>query len=225
MVGELKHPQRTFAAGLLATVPIALTVMIMLWIFRWTTALTPIILSQIPSQTVQDLLEKPWAVITFRVAGLLVLLLLVYLVGLLTRNVVGRRLMLWLESILLRLPMVSILYGTLQQLGKAIFKGGGTGVFRQVVLVEYPLKGTFALGFTTAPAASQCNDVTGMDMMTVFVPTTPNPTSGFLLFLPKDNVKIVDMTVMQGMRLVISGGVVKPGTATSGSVDGTAFDE
>ena len=115
-----------------------------------------------------------------------------------------------LEKLLLRLPMVRTIYSTIQQIGRALIQGGGTGMFRQVVQIEYPKEGCYVLGFLTAEAAAECKAKSKRDLISIFVPTTPNPTSGFLLFVPREDVLFLEMTVVEGMRLVISGGAVAP---------------
>ena len=136
----------------------------------------------------------------------------IYLIGLIARNVFGRRLIHLLERLLLRLPLLGSVYSTVHQIGHAILAGTSNGMFRKVVLIEYPKKDSFAIGFVTADACASCNTASGHDLISVFVPTTPNPTSGFLLLLPKSDISFLDMSVAEGMRLVISGGVVRPPT-------------
>jgi len=126
--------------------------------------------------------------------------------------VIGRRIFDLMETLLLKLPMIRTVYSTLRQFGFAIFHGGGAGTFRQVALIEYPRKGLYVIAFVTAEAPTECSRAANMPLTCVFVPTTPNPTSGFLLLLPETEVQILSMSVLEGMRLVISGGVVKPET-------------
>lgn len=210
----------TFMAGLLVVIPIVVTTALTLWLFDRLTDLVPHLLSQLPFPVVHAMLEEPFGAFLVRLIGLVVLFAAVYVVGLVARNVVGRKLLQLLDAIILRLPMVRTIYSTVQQIGRAVLKGGGTGMFRQVALVEYPKAGTYAVAFVTASAADECIEKTGTPLTSLFVPTTPNPTSGFLLLVPEHEVIVLDMTVAEGMRLVISGGVVKPGVTTTDTVDG-----
>lgn len=202
--------RNTFLAGLLVVVPISLTLFLTLWIFDVLTRAIPEILAQFPSDLIQDLLGNQFFALAIRILGLLLILTAIYVVGLITRNVLGRKVLSLMERLVLRLPMIRTVYSTLQQLGYAILRGGGTGMFRQVALVEYPRKGQFVIGFVTAPAPEECDRVAGESLTSVFIPTTPNPTSGFLVFVPRKEIEILPISVIEGMRLVISGGVVKP---------------
>ena len=204
------HLRQTFGAGLLATVPIVVTVFFLAWLLKAVTGLIPTVLLLIPSLTVQELLRDPSSAFLIRTCGFLLLLGLIYLSGLLTRSMVVRLLMRWMDALVLRLPMVRIVYGTIQQIGTAVLQGGNTGFFRQVALVEYPLPGTRVIGFITGSAPAECQERTGENLLSVFVPTTPNPTSGFLLFVPESHIIILDMSVVDAVRLSISGCTVKP---------------
>jgi uncharacterized membrane protein len=104
-------------------------------------------------------------------------------------------------------------------MGHAILRGGGAGMFQKTVMLEYPRKGCYVIAFLTSTGAKELTARTGQDLVAVFVPTTPNPTSGFLLLLPRDEVMILDMTVMEGMRMVISGGAVTPPWREKPTVD------
>jgi uncharacterized membrane protein len=202
--------RNTFLAGLLVVVPISLTLFLTLWIFDVLTRAIPELFAQFPSRLIQDLLNNQFFALAILMVVLLVILTAIYVVGLVTRNVLGRKVLAFMERLVLKLPMIRTVYSTIQQLGYAILRGGGTGMFRQVALVEYPRRGQFVIGFITAPAPEECNRLTGERMTSIFIPTTPNPTSGFLLFVPQKEIQILPISVLEGMRLVISGGVVKP---------------
>jgi uncharacterized membrane protein len=199
-----------FFAGLVTTVPIVATVGIIGWIFNLLTGQIPRILNNVPLPFLQDLLQNQFASFGIRLLSLLVLVFAIYLVGLFARNVIGRRMIHWLEKLFYRLPMVGGIHSTVKQIGSALLNGGGTGMFRQVALLEYPKEGCYVIGFVTAVAATECSERLEMDLLSIFVPTTPNPTSGFMLLLPRDKVTILRMNVAEAMRLIISGGVVKP---------------
>lgn len=200
----------TFFAGLLAIIPLIVTVAVTAWLFDLLTNLIPRVLEQIPSSAVQIMLDNRFAAFGIRVFGLIALILCIYVVGLVARNVVGRRILRFLEGVLLRVPLVRTIYTTVQQIGHALWSSSDTGMFRQVGLVEYPREGVYAIGFVTAQASTEINYRTREDLLSIFVPTTPNPTSGYLLLYRREDVIILDMSVADGMRLVISGGVVNP---------------
>lgn len=209
----MKSIRRTFMAGLLATVPLTLTAFIMVWVFRLVTGLIPALLRQVPSVLVQDLLRDRSSALMIRILGLVVLVTLIFLVGLLTRSMVVRRTMRWVDAVALKLPMVRTIYATIQQFGAALLEGSESGMFKNVVMIEYPLAGTYVIGFVTASAPEECSRHAGHELVAVFVPTSPNPTSGFLLMVPREKVAVLEMDVVEGMRLVISGGAVRPGPA------------
>ena len=204
------HFKSTFLTGVLTVVPLTLTLFLTVWLFNKVTGLIPIMLGTLPSQAVQDLLENPGFVLAVRIVGLGLIVFAIYFVGLIAKGVLVRQCLAALEGLVERLPMVGTLYSTIKQMGNAILRGGGTGMFKQAVLLEYPRKDSYVLGFLTAEGAAELEAKTGQDLLSIFVPTTPNPTSGFLLMLPRQDVTLLDMTVMEAMRLVISGGAVQP---------------
>ncbi|MGQ9779340.1 MAG: DUF502 domain-containing protein [Bacillota bacterium] len=144
--------------------------------------------------------------------GLLALLILLFLAGLITANYLGKRALRWLESLLMRIPFVGTIYGTTRQFAEAI-SAPEHGVFRRVVMLEYPRPGLFTLGFLTGRAPAACAQAAGREMVNVFVPTVPNPTTGFLLQVPEEELLYPVMSVDQGLKLLLSAGVVKPETA------------
>jgi uncharacterized membrane protein len=213
------HFKNTFITGLITVVPLALTVFVSLWLFHTLTDLIPALLRQIPNAAVEGLLENRFFVFAVRLIGLGVIVLGIYFVGLITKGVLVRQLLGLVENVVERLPMVGTLYSTIKQMGHAILRGGGAGMFQKTVMLEYPRKGCYVIAFLTSTGAKELTARTGQDLVAVFVPTTPNPTSGFLLLLPRDEVMILDMTVMEGMRMVISGGAVTPPWREKPTVD------
>jgi uncharacterized membrane protein len=115
----------------------------------------------------------------------------------------------WGEQILIRLPIMGRIYNAIKQISSA-FLGQGKTIFKQVVLVEYPRRGVYSIGFTTGVAKGEIKESMGKSGINVFVPTTPNPTSGIFLVAPKEEIKFLTMSVEEGMKLVVSGGSVSP---------------
>lgn len=144
--------------------------------------------------------------------GLIVAFLLITLVGFLTANFIGRTIVHYGEDMLGRMPLVRNLYSGLKQIFQTVFSQQDTS-FEQIGILEYPRKGLFAIVFiateTRGEVGAKLMDM-GHDTVSVFLPTTPNPTSGFLLFVPKQDVTILDMSVEEGAKLVISAGLVAP---------------
>ena len=149
--------------------------------------------------------------------SVLVVLLLITLLGYGSRIFIGRILLNSMELLLDRLPFVSTVYRSVQQIVQT-FSQQKKAVFQEVVLIEYPRKRCYVLGFLTSTAKGETQDVTGEHIVNVFVPTTPNPTSGFLLMLPEEDITRLDMAITDGMKLIISGGAVVPNRASGEAV-------
>lgn len=143
--------------------------------------------------------------------GLLATVLLLYLVGLLATALGGKTLIGWFETALTRLPLVGDVYGSSKQIMETISNPAGMG-FKRVVIFEYPRPGMRAIGFVTRELV----DAEGEKFYSVFLPTTPNPTSGFLLLLPASDTEATGLTVDQAIKMVVSGGVVIPSTFRPG---------
>lgn len=141
--------------------------------------------------------------------GLVSLLLIILLIGIITSKTIGRRFVdLW-ERLFVRIPIFNRIYVGSKQIAEAVFRHESL-VFRKVVLVEFPRKGLYALAFRTQPAPPEIQRRTDADLVAVFLPTTPNPTSGYLILIPEEEVIDLDMDVEQGLKLVISAGSVHP---------------
>lgn len=141
--------------------------------------------------------------------GILLSVALVLGTGALTANLLGREMLRWAELALARIPLVRSVYGGMKKLAETLFSDGGKS-FREAVLVQWPRAGVWTIGFITATAEGELRDKTAPDAVTVFVPATPNPTSGFIMVLPRAELRPLDMSVEQAMRMVISLGVVTP---------------
>ncbi len=141
--------------------------------------------------------------------GLPIVLLFILFVGWLARQYIGQRLLRFGEDLLKRIPLIGGVYDAVKQLVNTIFMQGSTA-YRSVVLVEYPRPGVWVLGFLTARSEGEVQKRTSQPMQGVFIPTTPNPTSGFLVYVPDGELIHLDMSVEDGVKLVISGGVVEP---------------
>jgi uncharacterized membrane protein len=160
------------------------------------------------------LLPKPYQpenLIGFNIPGLGVVLavLLVLTTGMIVANLLGKRLILAWESLLARIPLVRTLYAGVKQIMEAVLATDAKS-FRKVLLVEYPRKGLWSLALLTSDNLGEVQAKTGSDVVSVFVPTTPNPTSGFVIMVPKKDVIELDMAVEDGLKMIISMGVVVP---------------
>ena len=143
------------------------------------------------------------------VLGLLIGVLSLTLLGFLSNYFLGRVFINLTEKILDKVPFLSTVYRSAKQIVETFGKEN-RAVFNEVVLIDYPRTGCYVLGFVTTEASTQIEQSTGKKLTNVFVPTTPNPTSGFLLLLPRSDIYSLDMTVGEGMKMLISGGAVSP---------------
>jgi uncharacterized membrane protein len=149
--------------------------------------------------------------------SVLVVLLLITLLGYGSRIFIGRFILNSLERLLDRVPFIGTVYRSVKQIVQT-FSQQKKAVFQEVVLIEYPRKRCYVLGFLTSTAKGETQDVTGEHIVNVFVPTTPNPTSGFLLMLPEDDITRLEMSITDGMKLIISGGAVVPNAESGEAV-------
>ena len=178
-----------FIAGLVILTPVVVTIYVFIFLFlKVDSLLGPLILR----------------LVGLRIPGMgfLAVLVLIFFTGLAARNYLGGKLIGFGEKILTKIPFISRIYVALQQISHA-FLAQKRAIFKEAVLVEYPRKGIYAIGFVT----SQMEDGR---MLSIFLPTTPNPTSGYLLFLPREEAIPLQMTIEEALKLVISGGAVAP---------------
>jgi uncharacterized membrane protein len=191
-----------FFAGILITAPIALT-LYLAWLF----------IDYIDDKVAHLLPEKynPETYLPFAIPGLGLVILAVFLtlVGALTANFIGRYVHRFFERLLARMPVVRSIYGATKQIFETVF-AQKSNAFREAVLVEYPRRGIWTVAFVTGRTGGEIADVSADELVTVFIPTTPNPTSGFLLFLPRKDVAPLSMTVEEAIKMVVSGGIVTP---------------
>jgi uncharacterized membrane protein len=154
---------------------------------------------------------RPESILGFRIPGLGILLTVTLLLvtGFLAANLIGRRLVSLWESILGRIPLVNKIYSGAKQVAETVFSDK-TQAFRKVLLIEYPRRGSWSLAFLTSEKLGEVQAKTGKEVLCVFVPTTPNPTSGFLIMVPKEDVVELRMTVEEAFRMIISLGVLVP---------------
>lgn len=153
--------------------------------------------------------ELPTIGISLQIVSLLIVVSIITILGYFSRIFIGQLLFNFFERILGKVPLINLIYNTVKQIVDT-FTQQQKAVFQEVVLIEYPRKGVYAIGFLTNRAKGEIQALTGEELVNVFVPTTPNPTSGFLLMLPKESVVSMQMSISDGMKLIISGGAVVP---------------
>ena len=188
--------------GLLITLPLVISTIITIWLFR---VVTNWILYLLP----HELLINPYIRTIMRFLIPVALVFLLAFVGLTARVVFIRKFFSIGERILVKIPLFNKIYVAIKQISISLMPSE-KNIFNRVVLVEFPRKGIYAIGFITSRDKNEVHEKLHEDIVNVFVPTTPNPTSGFLLFLPKDGFIPLDMSIEDGLKLVISGGAVNP---------------
>jgi len=195
--------RKTFAAGLLVAIPISLTIFIFVRLFTWIDAQLGEPVTQFLNQQLGFKgLNNP-----IPGFGILVLILLLFLSGLLARNYVGGKLIALGDRAVTQIPIISRIYIAIREVSEAILSEKRE-VFRKAILIEYPRKGIYSIAFFTQDTRGPVQDALDSDVISVFVPTTPIPTSGYLLFVPKDQIQELDMSVEDALKLVISGGSI-----------------
>jgi uncharacterized membrane protein len=142
--------------------------------------------------------------------GFVSMIVLILLMGFLSRNLVGRLFFAWFETLLRSIPFVRSVYGAMKDLVGAFVLGDKSKTFRQVVMLEYPRPGLYCIGFVTNEMAFLAPDGTTKDLINVYIPNPPNPTSGFLAIVPRQDAIPLNLTIEQGLKLVLSGGIVLP---------------
>lgn len=194
--------RKYFISGLLVWLPIWVTLLVI----KFLVDLLSKSLLLLPPQYQPDVL------LGFHVPGIgvVITLLVIFLTGLFAANFVGRRFVDFGDSIMGRIPLVRSVYTGVKQVTQTLFTPGGQS-FRKVLLVEYPCAGVWSIAFQTGETSKEIeNSLNSEPMVTYFIPTTPNPTSGFLMMAPKNKVVELDMSVDQALKFVISLGVVQP---------------
>jgi uncharacterized membrane protein len=193
---KARRIRRYFFTGLIVMAPVGVTAVVLVWLFR----------------TIDNILGDPLrAALGFRIPGLgfVLLLLAVLAVGWAVHLAAGRQLLHWWNEALARFPLTGRIYNTMSQIVQTVI-GEQRSFFRRVVLVPYPTEGMWALAFVTNEDAPVMSEIVGEPCINVFLPTTPNPTSGLMLVVPRARTREVSITIDEAMKLVISAGAVSP---------------
>ena len=202
----------SFFTGLAVTLPALLTLAAVKWIFGTISSFTDTLLFFLPYVLdPKEVYENGQSGAMFWYWSLLALLLAAALisgVGLLARYYVGKRIIEWLDAVMMNLPIFNKFYGAIKQVNEAF--SGDKNSFKTVVLIEFPGPGNFSVGFITNEAQGEIKIKSGKNLVGVFIPTTPNPTSGFLILVPEENVTKLDMSVADGIKYIVSLGSIAP---------------
>ncbi len=208
----LTHLRSKLVRGLLLVLPLVITVWLLGLLFDIVNRnVTPWVRRLVLRLGIEEL-EGVLARLGIPVMSLFLTVVVIYLVGLFASNLAGRRIGSAFESVILRIPVVNSVYGSARQLLDA-FSMGGKRTFSKVVILEYPRLGVWTVGFLTTEVEhrlSSPGSSRGATSVPVFLPTTPNPTSGWMVLVPTGDLRVLDMTVEEGIKFVVSGGIVGP---------------
>ena len=188
----------TFGRGLAVIVPIVITIWVLNILFSAVDGIISPIFDQVLSRHIPGL-------------GFVSMIILIFIVGVLSRNLVGRMVGRMFERLIFSIPLARNIYGTMKDLMQISGKGKS---FRQVVLVEYPRQGLWTIGFVTNEISVK-HGASSDEMVSVYIPNPPNPTSGIFLLVPRQSIQVLDMSVEDGLKLVLSGGIVTTGSLTT----------
>lgn len=219
--GRFAGLRASFLTGIVVIAPVALTIWLVWSLIGWVDSVVLPFLPDAysPEHLINRYLlgntrpdDAGWVSINIRGLGVLVFLIFTLVVGWIAKGLIGRSLIAWAESLVDRLPVVRSIYSGVKQISETVFAQSERS-FETACLFQYPRKGIWAIGFISTRAKGEISDraETSGELLSIFVPTTPNPTSGFLLFLPREDVIELDMSIEDAAKLVISAGLVYPG--------------
>jgi len=200
--------RRWFLAGFLVTAPVLLT-----GYLTW--LIIGIIDGYVSKFLPRDLNPQTYVDFPLPGFGLIIGALIIIIIGALTTGFLGRSLIRFGERLVNGVPVIRSVYGATKQIMETVM-ASQSDAFREVVLIEYPRRGIWAIGFVTGTTRGEVQNLSSENLVNVFVPTTPNPTSGFLLFFPREDLITLDMGVEEAVKMVVSGGIVTPADPTPG---------
>ncbi|NOC44529.1 MULTISPECIES: DUF502 domain-containing protein [Ruegeria] len=202
--GMLSRLRASFLTGIVVIAPVWLTVWLIWSVVGW---IDSAVLPLVP----QQFQPEQYVGINLRGVGVVIFLIFTVLVGWIAKGILGRSLIHFAESVVDRMPVVRSVYSGIKQISETVFAQTERS-FEKACLIQYPRRGIWAIGFVSTSAKGEVSQraETGGELLSVFVPTTPNPTSGFLLFFPAEDVILLDMSIEDAAKLVISAGLVYP---------------
>ncbi|WP_170399324.1 DUF502 domain-containing protein [Ruegeria arenilitoris] len=202
--GLFSRLRASFLTGVVVIAPVWLTIWLIWSVVGWVdSAVLPLIPQQFQ--------PEEYVGVNLRGVGVVIFLIFTVLVGWIAKGILGRSLIHFAESLVDRMPVVRSVYSGIKQISETVFAQTERS-FEKACLIQYPRRGIWAIGFVSTTAKGEVSDraETGGELLSVFVPTTPNPTSGFLLFFPEEDVILLDMSIEEAAKLVISAGLVYP---------------
>ena len=217
----IRNLRNAFVSGLLLLAPVGVTALVINFLIQRVGAPTrSLFFFFIPKEQTDSIYIE----YSLYVAAIFVVIVLITLLGWLSKRLIGKALVNLFERLVDNVPVIRSVYNTVKQI-RDTFVQQKKAVFQKSVLLEYPRKGIWVLGFLTGEGKGEIQHKTEADLLNIFVPTTPNPTSGFLLMLPREEVYDLDMSIPDAMKLIISGGAVVPPWNNARPAIGDSTDE
>lgn len=203
--------RRVFLTGVVILLPVFISIWVIRFLFTQVDgAVTPWVESLLRVSGFGWLLAQGWVDYITPVVSIVLSMLAIYIVGLFGGNVIGRQILAWVDKVLLAVPLLRGIYSATRQFIDTFSKD--KGAFRKVVMVEYPRRGVWSLGFLTNELEGELRSASGQEAhSSVFLPTTPNPTSGWMAFIPKKEIIELSISIDDAFKMIISGGVLMPG--------------
>jgi uncharacterized membrane protein len=197
----------SFFTGLAIVLPGVITLAVVKWFFGTVSSMTDLLLFFLPKDLTHENDGAGPMAWYWSLFAILVALVIITTIGLLTRYYMGKRMIAWADSVMLRVPVLNKIYGTIKQLDEA-FTSSKKSSFKTVALVEYPCEGIYSVGFITSEQSDEIETKIGKKCVRIFIPTTPLPTGGFLILVPVEKVIKLDMSVADGFKYIISMGAL-----------------
>ncbi|PLX69700.1 MAG: hypothetical protein C0603_01850 [Denitrovibrio sp.] len=196
--------QRSLIAGILATLPLAVTYWFLTFVFKKFSGFFQPYLVMLTNK--YDIILPDY---TEKIISFSVIIIVLFFIGLIAKNYLGKKILGMIQSIAENIPIVRGVYSSIRQIVDAFQTTSGSS-FKKVVMIEYPRKGIYSFGFITKDSSEFLNKATGEVCVNIFIPTTPNPTSGFILIVPKADVIDPGIPIEHGIKFIISAGLVEP---------------
>jgi uncharacterized membrane protein len=199
----------SFLTGLAITLPAVVSIAAVVWLFSTVSNITDTLLFFLPHKITHERdglgpVHWYWSAAAFALA-----VVLVTVIGVLARYYIGKKIIEWTDRLIMQVPLLNKFYGAIKQVNEAF--SGSKNSFKTVVMVEFPGPGNYSIGFITNEEQGQIQRQSGKKLVTVFIPTTPNPTSGFLILTPEEKISKLDLSVADGIKYIVSLGSISPG--------------
>ena len=198
----------SFLTGLAITFPAVVSIAAVVWLFSTVSNITDALLFFLPHQVTHTQNGTGPVHWYWSVAAFILAVVLVSIIGVLARYYIGKKIIDWTDRVMMQVPLLNKFYGAIKQVNEAF--SGSKNSFQTVVMVEFPGPGNYSIGFITNEEQGEIQRQSGKRLVSVFVPTTPNPTSGFLILVPEENVTKLDLSVADGIKYIVSLGSISP---------------